>query len=195
MRDQEDPKEQWARAEGELVSFKELGIESCKENVELVIAQLATPQLPQGEGGKYMPIIDQLGPNGNPEKLKTAMQEKGIISIVHAEGPTVWHHTKLALENIQAGTGTPEEKKELALILLFHDLGKTEVAGNEGNHAATTKKLANGVLQQSMIGHAEARMVDIPRRACCQWGYWQGTRACHDRNFAPYGYLAVRAGP
>ncbi|MBN1494386.1 HD domain-containing protein [Candidatus Peregrinibacteria bacterium] len=128
----------------------ELGLDSNTENVATVIKLMKCAQHPQG----YEDILKTLN---NPDALKAAMQAKGIKSIVHSEGQTLWDHTELSIKLIDAMNLSPEDKKKLKLIMLYHDLGKTEVWNNEKNTEATAKKLKKGELHLSMIGHAEAQ--------------------------------------
>lgn len=128
-----------------------LGIEASPENIKCVAEQMRTPQLPAG----YDEITNNLN---NPEALKSAMETKGVKSIVHAEGRTLWDHSRTALEQIDLLDISDEQKADLKLIMLYHDLGKTEVWNNAQNQEATKKKLAKGELHQSMIGHDKAQL-------------------------------------
>lgn len=132
----------------------ELGFEASNENIENVIAQQNTAQHPAG----FDEVLDKLE---DPDALRTAMQEKGVTSIVHTEGRTVWDHARLAITQIDAMDVPDAEKHTLKIIMLFHDLGKSEVAGNEENTTSTQEKVAKGELHQSMIGHAEAKQDEI----------------------------------
>ncbi len=131
-----------------------LGIEASPENIKCVAEQMKTPQLPEG----YDDIANNLN---HPEALKSAMEQKGVKSIVHAEGRTLWDHSRTALEQIDLLDIPDEQKADLKLIMLYHDLGKTEVWNNAQNQEATKKKLAKGELHQSMIGHDKARLDGI----------------------------------
>ncbi len=131
-----------------------LGIEASPENIKCVAEQMKTPQLPAG----YDDIANNLN---HPEALKSAMEQKGVKSIVHAEGRTLWDHSRTALEQIDLMDIPEEQKADLKLIMLYHDLGKTEVWNNAQNQEATKKKLAKGELHQSMIGHDKAQLDGI----------------------------------
>jgi len=131
-----------------------LGIEASPENIKCVAEQMKTPQLPEG----YDDIANNLN---HPEALKSAMETKGVKSIVHAEGRTLWDHSRTALERIDLLDIPDEQKADLKLIMLYHDLGKTEVWNNAQNQEATKKKLAKGELHQSMIGHDKAQLDGI----------------------------------
>ncbi len=124
----------------------ELGIEALPENLEMVVSQRKTSQHPDG----YGEILEALR---TPEELPARMAARGIKSIVHSEGPSLWDHARLAISKAVG--------KDLALIFLYHDFGKTLVSGNEQNSAATAKKLVKGELHQSAIGHAEAGLDKI----------------------------------
>lgn len=131
----------------------ELGIEALPENISAAVEQKNTRQHPEG----FEEIFASLD---NPNELKRLMLEKGIKSIIHSEGTSVWDHARKAIE--EAGSECSEEvKKDLKLIMLYHDLGKTVVYGSEQNVAQTQKKLAKGELGQSMIGHPKERLQDI----------------------------------
>jgi len=143
---QEQEKDLEVRANQELY---DLGLETSKENIEAFKELAAARQLPEG----YDEIVDNLD---NPGKLKEAMEEKGIKTIIHSEGPTVWDHTRLAIEKVKEMDLSDEEEKDLKILMLYHDLGKPEVWQNEQNSKGTEKKLEKGVLQQMMIGHADA---------------------------------------
>lgn len=143
--------EEQSRAAREL---SELGIEVSPENIEAVIEQRRTPQHPEG----FEEILDSLN---NPEELRRLMSEKGVKSIVHSEGPTVWDHTKLAISEIESMPILEETKKKLKIVMLYHDLGKTVSGRNEKNIEQTRKKLEKGELHQTMIGHHEERLADI----------------------------------
>lgn len=132
------------RAEQELAELK---LPVNPENVEAVIMQMQTPQIPAG----YDDVVKNLH---SPDELKKAMEAKGVKSIVHSEGPTVWDHVKLAISLVEADS-------DIKLLMLYHDLGKSAVWNNDTNIAATRKKSAKGELQQSMIGHAEANSQKI----------------------------------
>jgi hypothetical protein len=143
---QEQEKDLEVRANQELY---DLGLETSKENIEAFKELAATRQLPEG----YDEIVDNLD---NPEKLKEAMEEKEIKTIIHSEGPTVWDHTRLAIEKVKEMDLSDEEEKDLKILMLYHDLGKPEVWQNEQNSTGTKKKLEKGVLQQMMIFHDRA---------------------------------------
>ena len=140
-----DPKEEMAKKE-----LMEIGVEVTPENIGNVIKQIETPQLPEG----FDDIYNNLQ---NAESLKSAMKEKGISSITHAEGKSVWDHSKLSVKLIDELEIDSEKKKLLKLIMFYHDLGKTDVWNNEQNVKKTNEKKAQGKIMQSMIGHAEAK--------------------------------------
>lgn len=132
----------------------ELGIEPFPENIEALAEQQNTKQHPEG----YAEILDQID---NPDELKKIMQEKSIKSIIHSEGVTLWDHVKAAIQEIESMNISGEEKADLKLIMLYHDLGKTVSVKNEKNIAQTRKKLEKGELDQAMIGHHQEKLGDI----------------------------------
>lgn len=136
-----------ARASRELA---ELGLEANRENIEAAVSQMRTSQHPEG----CSDVVDSLD---DPDKLKEAMTRLNVRSIIHSEGRTVWDHARASLQEIDASDMPDILKGDLKLIMLYHDLGKTEVADNPENTEATQKKLAKGELHRSMIGHAEAK--------------------------------------
>lgn len=150
----DDLKEFQERARQELV---DLGLEASAENIEAVAMQLKTSQFPEG----YDDILDKLD---SPEELKLVMETRGIKSIVHSEGKTVWDHTKLALRQIEGIAGlSDEQRKDLKLIMLYHDCGKTEVYNSDENKTRTRKNLEKGELQQAMINHDKAGLDKIKK--------------------------------
>jgi len=140
--------------EGAKKELNRLGLEASRENIEAVRDQQETKQHPAG----YEKILANLG---NPVKLKKAMEEEGIKSIVHSEGLTVWGHAKKAIQTVETMNLPDEEKADLKLIMLYHDLGKTTAAKSEKNVARTEKNLKKGDLHQAMIGHPRERLDDI----------------------------------
>lgn len=138
-------------AQKELV---ELGIEASAENINALIEQRKTRQHPEG----FEELLTNIN---NPEELKRLMAEKGIKSIVHSEGASVWDHSKMAIQEIESMPISAETKKDLKLIMLFHDLGKTVSGQNEKNIEQTKKKLEKGELHQTMIGHHKERLSDV----------------------------------
>jgi len=137
-----------ARAEADLGA---LGIESRPEHVSAIREMMMTSNFPDG----YEDIVAKLG---NPDELKQAMEARGISSIVHSESANVWEHSKLAIREID-NMGIPEErKKELRLVMLYHDLGKTTSWRSEQNQTATNKHLEAGELHRGMIKHPEENL-------------------------------------
>ncbi|MDO8581381.1 MAG: hypothetical protein Q7S16_00740 [bacterium] len=128
----------------------ELGIESRPEHIEAVRAMMLTSNFPDG----YEDVVQHLRSLG---ALKHAMEARGINSIIHAEGVTVWDHVKAVIKGVDALDVADNMKHDLRLILLYHDLGKVEVWSSEQNLAATKKHVGKGRLQRAMIGHADAR--------------------------------------
>ena len=135
----------------------ELGIESTKENIETVVELKNTPQFPEG-------CNDILNSLDNPQDLKEIMKKRGISAIVHAEGKSVWDHVRRSIELVNDSDIPDREKRIRALVMLYHDLGKTEVWDNEKNSERTKKNLEKGELHQAMIGHAEAGLNKIQER-------------------------------
>lgn len=134
--------------------LRELGIEAQAENAKALMEQRKTPQHPEG-------FEELLGNLDNPEELKRLMAERGIKSIVHSEGISVWDHSRLAIQEIETMPVGDETKRDLKLIMLYHDLGKTISGQNEKNVEQTRKKLEKGELHQAMIGHHKERLADI----------------------------------
>lgn len=142
------------KPEGAKKELEELGFETNQENIEALLTQQETRQHPEG----YKEILDNLD---NPEELKKAMQERGVTSIVHSEGGNVWEHSKAAIEEIESMDISEEEKQDLKLIMLYHDLGKTESINDEKNKKQTDKNLEKGRLFQTMIGHQKEKTQEI----------------------------------
>ncbi len=135
----------------ELMSF---GLEGNNENIEAVVSQMKLVQHPAG----FKEILNSLG---DEEALIKAMTERGINKIVHSEGANLWAHVKNALKEIEIMDLSAEEKMDLKLIMLYHDLGKTVVASNDKNIEQTKKKVAKGELHQAMIGHHLEKLEEI----------------------------------
>ncbi|HBK34754.1 MAG: hypothetical protein UU08_C0005G0021 [Candidatus Uhrbacteria bacterium GW2011_GWE2_40_58] len=134
--------------------LRELGIEGFPENIKALIEQRRTQQHPEG----FEEIISHLD---DTDELKRLMTDRGVISIVHSEGANVWDHSKMAIQEIESMPVSEETKRDLKLIMLFHDLGKTLSGQNEKNIEQTKKKLEKGALQQAMVGHHKERLVDV----------------------------------
>lgn len=128
----------------------ELTIESRPEHVEAIREMMMTSNFPEGHDHIVQNLRD-------PEKLKAAMEAGGIKSIIHAEGSTVWEHVKTVIQQIDSLDVSDDIKKDLRLTMLYHDIGKVEVATNTENTTRTKKHLEKGELHTSMVGHAEAR--------------------------------------
>lgn len=130
----------------------ECGIEPKTEHITAVLQMMETSNFPAG----FDDIIENLRV---PEKLKTVMQERNITSIIHAEGATVWEHVKAVIKMIDSLEVPEDEKKELRLIMLYHDIGKTEVWKKEENMFRTRKYLdEKRSLHVSMIGHEHSKL-------------------------------------
>lgn len=152
------------RARRELAEF---GLENNRENQITVVAQMETRQLPKGFESVYVAMDarkealkkgDAEALRVAEEKLKKEMKENNVGGIVHSEGTAVWDHARLALENVQKMPGLSEsEKKDRKLMMLYHDLGKTEVFWSEANKKQNAKHAEKGELHSAMIGHADAR--------------------------------------
>lgn len=134
--------------------LSEFDIETSRENIEALMEQQKTQQHPAG----YEDLLANLD---KPDELKRLMEEKGVNSIVHSEGLTVWNHVKLAIQEIESMDIPDEEKADLKLIMLYHDLGKTTAYQSEKNIEQTEKQLKKGKLHQAMIGHHKERLSDI----------------------------------
>jgi len=151
--DEIEKAEKESQARKELV---ELGLETNRENIEAVVDQMSTRQIQEG----YEDLIEAMD---NPEELKAKMEEKGIKRIVHAEGLTVWDHVKATMAEVEK-LGLPEEEdKDLKILMLYHDLGKTEAAVSEESQTASKKALKKGRLFTYMMRHASLRGDDITR--------------------------------
>jgi len=141
-------------ARTELSAF---GLLETPENIRAVIEQRNTKQHPDGFEDIFQNINDD-------EYLKKRMAERGISSIMHAEGDTVWNHVKLAMIHASEEEQNAEERRDLALIMLYHDLGKTAVRDTEENKTVSQERLLkHGDLVQTMRGHDEARKEDIEK--------------------------------
>ncbi len=127
--------------------FSKINIEKSEENIKLIEGQMETRQHPEGYDDIFQSINDE-------ETLKILMSEKGINKIVHSEGLTVWDHTKKALEFLENRDDISEEKKkELRLLIFYHDLGKVSAASKVENIEKTQEQLEKGVLNCVMRGH------------------------------------------
>lgn len=134
----------------------ELGLEATAENMTAIKDQKESRQHPDGFQ-EFFHILE----DGDQDKLKQYMAEKNLKSVIHSEGPAVWDHAKLAILEIDALPIPDETKKDLKILMLYHDLGKTTAGKSEQNIEQTKKKLAKGELGQSMIGHPKERLEDI----------------------------------
>lgn len=132
----------------------ELGLEANDENLNAVMEQRATLQHPEGFG-------DVLANLNNPEKLKEIMRDREISSIVHSEGANVWDHAKCAIQEIDSMKIPDEDKNDLKIIMLYHDLGKTVSGDKERSIEKTWEGLKKGEVIMSMIGHHKERLDDI----------------------------------
>ena len=142
-----------AKAEEELLK---LGLQTVPENIEAVLELQKILQHPEGSEDITT------GPK-NVEELKAAMQRKGIKKVVHFEGQSVWIHTKLAIR-LAEFMDIPEGKKaDLKLIMLYHDLGKTdpELINRPINIDIARRDKAKGKLFQPKVGHANEKLADI----------------------------------
>ena len=59
------------------------------------------------------------------EEIGKAMREKNITHVIHVEDPSLWIHTKLAMTLAEFLPIEDDKKADLKLIMLYHDLGKT----------------------------------------------------------------------
>ena len=132
----------------------ELGLEATDRNIAVVLEEQKTRQHPEG----YDEVLDAVN---DPVALARVMKERKITHLVHGEGRTVWDHTKLSLQKVNESDYTDEEKQELRMILLYHDIGKTVVAERKINKDKTQENLEKGKLCQSMIGHQNQLKLDI----------------------------------
>ena len=147
----ESPSQEKQKAAKQLA---DLGIETVEENVEALIEQKKINQHPDG----YDKIMNNLD---NSDKIKELMQAKQINSIVHSEGSTVWDHVRATIDEINKMEVSEDRKKDLRLIMLYHDLGKTTAGKSEKNAKQTEKKIKKGQLFQTMIGHAKENLDEI----------------------------------
>ena len=93
----------------------DLGIEALPNNLEAFISQKNLQQHPVG-------YEDLLASIKDPYILKSLMKEKGIKSIIHSEGLTLWDHVKLSIQEIDLLDVPYEDKKDLKLIMFYHDM-------------------------------------------------------------------------
>ena len=154
VEDEKNTNESSIEREIAVEKLSELGFEANNENIETYVELSHTKQHPDG----FEEITNNLD---NPDKLKLSMQEKGIDSVIHSEGKTVWAHTELSIRDIESMEIAESVKNDLKIIMLYHDLGKTVASKNEVNIEQTNKKLANHELSQSMIGHQNEKLEDI----------------------------------
>lgn len=137
--------------------LKTFGLQETPENFHNVMAQKRTLQIPKGA----VEIFEYLD---NPKKLEAVMKKSKIIKIVHSEGPTVWDHTRAALEDIEKNKNlSKEEKEDLKLIMFYHDLGKTTAADKKENLALSEKNLKKGAIQMNMKGHETEQLDEIKK--------------------------------
>jgi len=140
------------KAEEELL---ELGLPSLPENIQAVIDQHKTFQHP--EGFERIVELDSL------ENVADAMKEENIKRLIHAEGPNLWIHSKFAIKLVEFLDIPEEKKRDLKLIMLYHDLGKTTPGMEERPEIQEIqrKELEKGKLYQVSKGHATERSQDI----------------------------------
>lgn len=131
--------------------LREFGLEAKPEHVKAITEMRNTSNFPEG----YSDVIAELN---SPEKLKAAMEARGLTSIVHAEGATVWDHVKGVMQGVRGLNIPDDQKRDLKLIMLYHDLGKTEVWNDKFNAERTAKHLEKGSLHVSMVGHEKAKL-------------------------------------
>ncbi len=134
--------------------LQKFNIRICPENINVVIKELKTPQFPPG----FEEIVSNLQDH---EKLKNAMRKFKIEHILHVEGPTLWDHTRLALLKTEKLNLDPKLKKDLKILIFFHDFGKTQVFYNKENYLQTQKNLKKGNFWQSMMKHEESGLEEI----------------------------------
>lgn len=133
-----------------------VGLLSIPENIQAVIDQQKAMQHPEG-------FRSLTHGTGSLEEFGTAMKEKGIKQVIHAEGPNLWNHVMLGIKLVDF-VNIPEEKKtDVKLIMLYHDLGKTTsgMADRQINRQILSKELGKGKLYQPTAGHAAERSQDI----------------------------------
>ncbi|MFA5107389.1 MAG: hypothetical protein WC497_03645 [Patescibacteria group bacterium] len=138
------------------IQLRELGLEANRENIAAAQEMQRVPNLPRG----YADIEDSLD---DLERLRIAMEKAGITSITHSEGKTVWDHTRRCIHELEKLGLPADQNEELRLILLYHDLGKTEAIRFPWNISRTRERAEKGKLQVAMMGHPEARLDDINR--------------------------------
>lgn len=133
----------------------ELGIAINVENIRAVLEQKQVPQHPEG----FESILANLR---NHEYLLAEMRQHNIKSIIHSEGRTVWDHVRLAIQKANTMQIDSDILNDLKIALLYHDLGKKDVALDPRNIRRTNKNLSERrSLHSAMIGHEHARSADI----------------------------------
>jgi len=142
--------------------LQELWIETSTNNINALLEQQNTPQHPKG-------FEDITSNFNNPEELKKLMIKMWIKSIVHSEWINVWDHSKMAINEIESMQIPEETKKDLKLIMEYHDLGKTTSRQNTKNIEQTQKKLEKWELHQAMIGHQKEKLVEIESGFKANW--------------------------
>lgn len=133
-----------------------MGLEQSPEHIEVLVDQYRTLQI-----ASDVPKISEqlvLGDELDRDLLTAAMKEYGINKIMHAEGLTVGEHVRSVTEAAMAISGlSGEEKRDLMMLILLHDLGKAEVVESEKNVKRNHEKRDAGELVMSMIGHADLK--------------------------------------
>jgi hypothetical protein len=135
----------------------ELGISPLPENIKAVMDYQKTPQHPKG----FEDIVEN--PNYSVGEIASAMKEKRIEQVIHIEGPSVWSHCKGAIKLVEL-MDIPEDKRaDLKLIMLYHDLGKTDPGLSETSESRdiARRELRKGKLYRVTKGHAEEKLSEV----------------------------------
>lgn len=141
-----------AEAEASEELFK-LGLQSIPENIQAILELKKTKQHPEG--------YDDIVKSDSLENIGEAMEGKNLKDFIHAEGPDLWTHCKLAMTLAQFMPTSQERKNDLKLIMLYHDLGKVGLRDTVQIERIQRKELRKGKLYKVAKGHAFARLKDI----------------------------------
>jgi len=139
-----------AKAEEILLKF---GLPCIPENIQAVIEQHRTLQQPE----EFLGMFE----TDSPIELSRQMKEREIKRIVHAEDPSLWIYTKLAMTLADFMNISDDKKADLKLIMLYHDLGKVGIKESREIRYVQRKELSRGKLYKVAKWHEGKRSQDI----------------------------------
>ncbi len=148
------------RGEPELGRWLErFGLEVSPSNLEALRLQAEIRQIPVEEADIAKALEQHHHDRSDKtarQALAEAMRKADVTTIMHAEGLTVGDHVAAVLAAAEALPDLSEEdRRDLRLLVLYHDLGKAEVATSKKNLDQNNKQRAKGRLVVSMMGHAD----------------------------------------